>query len=386
MNVGVIGLGDRAGWIAGLLLEFGPDVKITAVADIDLEKAGTVLREKGVPPGSVKLYSDADAMLQNEELHGVVVGTRCSLHSRMAEKVMRRRIPLFLEKPVATKLSDIARLIELDREFGCPVVVSFPLRLTPLAKLAAEIIGSGRLGTVEHVQAVNNVPYGGIYYHGWYRDESETGGLFLQKATHDFDYITNILGIKPVAVCAMKSKRVFLGDRPAGLRCDACPEAGECPEGPFSLKHIRFEDSTGPMCCFAQDTGNEDSGSALLRYETGMHASYSQNFFARKGAAARGARFIGFKGTLEFDWYTDELKVFMHTSPRQETYKFDTAKMSHSGGDDPLALNFINVMRGREPSAAPLRAGLLSALTCLKARESAVTDTFQSIDLEALME
>jgi hypothetical protein len=32
------------------------------------------------------------------------------------------------------------------------------------------------------VQAINNVPYGSVYYHSWYRDPKETGGLFLQKA------------------------------------------------------------------------------------------------------------------------------------------------------------------------------------------------------------
>jgi len=81
------------------------------------------------------------------------------------------------------------------------------------------------------------------------------------------------------------------------------------------------------------DTGNEDSGSALIQYESGMHVSYSQNFYARKGAATRGATFIGYRGTLQFDWYTDELKVFMHHTPRVETHKIDSKAMSHGGGD-----------------------------------------------------
>ena len=48
------------------------------------------------------------------------------------------------------------------------------------------------------------------------------------------------------------------------------------------------------MCCYAVDTGNEDSGSALIRYETGMHVSYSR-IFARHKAGARGARLFGYK-------------------------------------------------------------------------------------------
>ena len=113
-----------------------------------------------------------------------------------------------------------------------------------------------------------------------------------------------------------------------------------------------------------------------------MHVCYTQNFFARKAAASRGARLVGYKGTLAFDWYTDEIKVFMHDTPRVETYKVDSAMMSHGGGDDVLAYNFINVMKGLEKSIAPMDAGLISALMCIKARESAENQMFQDITWE----
>ena len=79
------------------------------------------------------------------------------------------------------------------------------------------LVDSGALGDVVSVQAVNNVPYGGVYYHSWYRDAALTGGLFLQKSTHDIDYITHILGKRPVSVAALTSKMYFKGNKPA--RC-----------------------------------------------------------------------------------------------------------------------------------------------------------------------
>ena len=156
-------------------------------------------------------------------------------------------------------------------------------------------------------------------------------------------------------------------------------------ESPYNLHVSRGEtdriDATPYepyLCSFAVDTGNQDSGSALIEYETGMHVAYSQNFFARKGAAKRGARLLGYSGTLEFDWYTGELKVFMHHTPRVETYKVE-APGGHDGGDLALAQNFIQVMQKQVVSVAPLSAGLLSGLMCLKAQESTVTRTFQEI-------
>ncbi|MDO8685584.1 MAG: Gfo/Idh/MocA family oxidoreductase, partial [Clostridiales bacterium] len=322
---------------------------------------------------------DADQMLDSEELDGVMIGTRCSLHTKMALKVLKRNIPLFLEKPVSTNMDDLFALREAGKISKSEVVVSFPLRTSVMIKEVKEILDSGRIGTIEHVQAINNVPYGSVYYHSWYRDENEMQGLFLQKATHDFDYINYLLNIKPVKICAMSSKQIFKGNKSAGLYCKDCDDYGTCPESPFLLRHFAGEPVMGDMCSFATDTGNEDSGSALIKYETGMHASFSQNFFIRKKAASRGARLMGYKGTVEFDWYLNEIKVIMHHRPVVETHTFDTSSLSHFGGDLYLANNFINVMLGKEKSCTPLEAGLLSVLMCLKARESAVKDEFRDI-------
>jgi len=85
---------------------------------------------------------------------------------------------------------------------------------------------------------------------------------------------------------------------------------------------------------------------------------------------------------VQFDWYTDELKVFMHHTPRVETHKIDSKAMSHGGGDLVLVQSYLDIIRnpGSGVSVAPLQAGLLSVLMCLKAKESARTHTFQEVN------
>jgi predicted dehydrogenase len=383
IRLGVIGYGGRARHIVNLTRQTHPEVELCAITDVREEEIRSQLPDDGIDPQGVRFYGDPDQMLDNEELDGVVIGTRCSLHSGLAMKVLSRNLPLFLEKPVATNMADLVALRDAAAQSSSKVVVSFPLRMTPHVQLVKEIIDSGKLGSIENVQAWNNVAYGWIYFQIWYRDENETQGLFLQKATHDFDYINYLVGVRPASVCAMISKQIMKGDHPAALRCDECPEQDECPESPFNLYFTRHEteklEPSGRLCAFAVDTGNEDSGSAIVRYETGMHASYSQNFFVRGKAGRRGARLFGYKGTVEFDWATDEVNVFMHHTPRVETYKIDTSNMTHGGGDQVLVDNFVRVIRGEQESRSPLTDGLLSALMCLKAKESAGTDTFQEI-------
>ena len=376
MNIGVIGYGARARSVMDVVLNSEPGCRIAAIVDPQAQ-AIAAKREQAGLLGDIHYYATPEEMLSGEKLDGVLIGTRCSMHTDMALKVLPAGIPLYLEKPVATNMSDLIRLKEGWAAHPSPVVVGFPLRATSIVRQVKEIIDSGKIGTVEHVQAVNNVPYGAVYYQNWYRNEQETGGLFLQKATHDFDYITHVVGMRPTSVCAMTSKQVFRGSKPAGLKCVDCEEKATCPESSLK-KHP--PGALGEYCVFAVDTGNEDSGSALVRYESGMHVSYSQNFFARRGAAARGARFLGFKGTVEFDFYTGVVKVYMHHTPVVETYEFKDEE-NHFGGDEVLARNFIDLMKDPStPVVSSLEDGLLSALLCLKATDSARNGAFQSID------
>ncbi len=381
-RVAVIGYGLQIKRLLGIMKSQDESCEIAAIADIRSEIIQNEMIREGEDISGIRFYIDADEMLEQGPYDGVFVGTRCSLHTEMALKVLAKDLPLYVEKPIATTMDDLIRLRDAQRVSSSPVVVSFPLRVTPHVQLVKEIIDSGKIGTVEHVQAVNNVTYGGVYFHYWYRDEQETQGMFLQKATHDLDYIHYVLGTKPERVCAMTSKTIFTGSKPAGLKCKNCEEQESCQESPQNLRKAG-EVPIGDYCCFAEDTGNEDSGSVIVQYESGMHVNYSQNFFVRKKAGVRGARFMGYKGTVEFDWHSSDVKVYMHHSPIVETHSIDFSAFSggHGGGDDALIANFIDIMKGRtKDSVSPLGAGLLSTLTCLKAKESALTGTFQRIN------
>ncbi|MDG0812729.1 Gfo/Idh/MocA family protein [Cohnella rhizosphaerae] len=389
MRLGVIGYGTRIRNIVEEIVRIEPACRVTAIADIRneairAELAGTSIEERQRTRSEDIVYFDTpEEMIGGTQLDGILIGTRCSLHADMAIRALPSGIPLFLEKPVATNEADLLRLKDAFERSRSEVVVSFPLRETPHVRLAKEIVESGRIGTIEHMQVANNVPYGHVYFQYWYRDERETGGLFLQKATHDFDCINHLLGIRPTGIAAMTSKQIFKGDKPAGLRCEACDERLTCQDS-VVLRRQKGDDPHGEYCAYAVDTGNEDSGSALIRYETGMHASYSQNFFARKKAATRHYRLLGYKGTLEFDIYTNQIKVFMHHTHRVETYDIEPGPGGHAGGDNALAINFIDVMQGNSKSIFPLHDGLLSALMCLNARRSAENGQFQAIDGNAL--
>ncbi len=385
MRLGVIGYGTRSKDVISAMQKVDSSVMISSVYDFSTENVKRDMLDNNIDINKIAFYESIDDMLNSNNLDGVIIGTRCDSHTEYAVKVLPTGIPLFMEKPVATNMSDLLRLKEGAQKAKSPVVVSFPLRVTPQIALAKEMIDSGKIGSVEHVQAVNDCSYGGVYFHNWYRDEKVTGGLFLQKATHDFDYINYVLGIKPVMICAMNSKQIFKGDKPEGLLCRDCEVREDCLESTYGKPYSKGANQLEDGCVFAKDTGNEDSGTAIIRYETGMHAVYSQNFFVRQKSGIRGARFMGYKGTIEFDWYSNEFRVHMNHTPRIEIHKMDVDENGHGGGDFALARNFIDIMKGKtSKSVSDLDAGLLSVLMCLKAKESSQTNQFKDIVFPAI--
>lgn len=374
-KIGVIGLGHRIGQV--ISENITDAAKIVAVTDINPDKVKAAIDLcPQMYDSNLRVYDDADKMLAEEQLDGIFIGTRCDLHTYFAVKVMEKGIPLLLEKPVSTNMDDLKKLKDAMVMYNPKVMTSFPFRYNKLINLAKEIIDSGKIGTVEQVQAFNDVPYGRIYFHDWYRDDVLTGGLWLQKATHDLDCIDYILGMRPIEICAMESKQIFKGDMPEGLKCADCNKYNTCPESPKIITKVYNDRLLGDYCCFAKDTGNHDSATAILRYENGMHAAYSQNFFARKKAARRGGRYYGYKGTLEYDCETAEVKVYMHNTDRVDTYKLELSG-THFGSDAILFDSFLELMDGKGEST--LDAGISSALICMKAKESCEKSCFVKI-------
>jgi len=367
-KIGFIGYGLRSRTMLEAFRSVEADITVAAVADPRREEIEQQKRGDELFAGT-RYFDDALTMLDTAELDGVFIGTRCSLHTSMAIEVLNRNLPLFLEKPVCTSEEQYAALKEAARGKLDRAVVSFPLRVTAVAQEMKKIAQSGELGRITMVQAVNNVPYGSVYYHSWYRDPAETGGLFLQKTTHDIDYIRCLIGETPTRVFAHTEKLYFKGDKPANLHCPDCAEYRTCCESSYVVGKIRKEEVQGDCCCFAVDTGNEDMATATFLCPSGTIISYNQNFMVKKSAARRGCRLVGTRGSAEFDFYTGKIRHDCYDTAQTITHEFLPGNGNHFGGDEALALDYMNLLNGGKP-AASLADGLVSAACCLGARRA----------------
>lgn len=386
LRLGVVGYGGRAhGVVKDSLRAVEPEVTVVGVVDPAAERARERLAEIGC--AQAQFYETLDDLVAGAALDGLLIGTRCNLHADLAVAAARHPLPLYLEKPVAIEMDQARRLEEAYARGGPPVVVSFPLRVSPLCRQARAFIEQGEIGEPVHIAATNYVPYGVVYWEEAYRDYGITGGLFLQKATHDLDYMTYLMGAAPVRVAAMMTRhRVFGGARPAGLRCSACGETVTCPESPENRRRSDTSPKHDHPCLFSVDCGtpesgtNEDCSSCLVEFPGGGHGVYTQVFFVRRPEnGQRGANVSGYKGSVRFDWYSGDLTLVRNHVPVVQSAR--TAEgMAHFGGDQQLAMDFVDLMRGRiRASRAPLCTGLQSVYTCLAARESAATGRYVEV-------
>jgi len=385
IRLGVIGYGNRiSDVIKSCLRKIEPDMRVIGIVDPDEEGVRSRLAE--CDQKDVVFYEDIKEMVSKAKLDALAIGTRCNLHTPYAIEAAKYDLPLYLEKPVAISMEQAVALERAFEKSRCQVVVSFPLRVSPLCTLARQYIEKGAIGSPEHIQAVNYVPYGTTYFDEAYRNFEITQGLFLQKATHDFDYLSYLMGANIVRVAAMHTRgRIFGGKKRAGLVCSQCDEADTCLESPQNRKrNLSGGVLSDHPCIFSVDCGspqtgmNEDSSSALLEFTSGVHGVYTQVFYSRRDAASRGPTVSGYHGTVSFDWYKNELEYIRHHVPFADTVKADVG-MSHFGGDLELAYDFINTICDKGKSRTSIWMGIQSVYACLAAKESAEKGCFVKV-------
>ena len=163
IRLGVIGHGGRvSSFIKENLRAIEPDVRVVGIVDPD--RAGARDRLAECDRADVVFYDDLDALVREGRPDALMIGTRCNLHAPYAIEACRYDLPLFLEKPIAINMAQALALEEAYGRGGCPTIVSFPLRTSPLCELAADFLRKGVVGRPEHIMATNYVPYGAVYF------------------------------------------------------------------------------------------------------------------------------------------------------------------------------------------------------------------------------
>ena len=158
-----------------------PQIDLVAVCDIEREKAERNARNFGAR----RVYTDMEEMLDKEELDGVFVIGPAPQHYALAPHVLKRGIPVYVEKPSANLSAEAKELAEIAQANNTWGQVGFMKRFADLYLMAKDIIGRDEFGPLHKVSAkFAQGPYPQI----WGIDSAKRS-MLIGQLCHIFDLI-----------------------------------------------------------------------------------------------------------------------------------------------------------------------------------------------------
>ena len=153
-----------------------PDASLVALCDINLAQAETAAREvfdeggRGPRPA---LYTDYQAMIDQESLNVVMVGTMADVRPRVAIYALNAGAHVLAAKPMAPSLAEAEEMLQRAKEVDRILMVGYNFRFRDDAQIVHRFIRDGGIGTPRFARAwsfAESVPIRGSHYQaksGW---------------------------------------------------------------------------------------------------------------------------------------------------------------------------------------------------------------------------
>ncbi|GAA4264806.1 aldo/keto reductase [Frondihabitans peucedani] len=128
---------------------------LAGVASRSLERAQAFADEFGPQDAAagVAVYGSYDELFEDPAIDAVYIGTVHTEHVRLAMRALEAGKHVVCEKPMAVDHAGVMRLVEAARDAGVYLAEGFMYRFHPQIARFAELLESGAIGTIQHVDA-----------------------------------------------------------------------------------------------------------------------------------------------------------------------------------------------------------------------------------------
>ena len=115
------------------------------------------------------------------------------VHPEYALKAIAAGKPVFLEKPVARTVIEATQVVEAAEKANVPLMIGHVVRFFPEFALGRQMVLNGAVGKPAAIRTRRGggAPKGSL---GWFMDHNRSGGVLLDLAIHDFDWLTWTFG------------------------------------------------------------------------------------------------------------------------------------------------------------------------------------------------
>ena len=141
------------------------------------------------------LTADFDAVLADRAIDAVLLATPHSLHLPQVIAAAATKTHVFCEKPLALRRNYAARMFDVCREAGVVLAVGHNRRFWPSMRALRDIVTSGELGMLLHIEGHNSNENSEAITRGWRLSPEESpGGGLTGAGLHVLDAFVSLLG------------------------------------------------------------------------------------------------------------------------------------------------------------------------------------------------
>ena len=395
----IVGAGHRA-FVYSKLAKTNPEMlKIVGVADPNPIRRKKAMEEFGFSEDMC--FENAEELAKHGKLADTVInGPMDEQHLETAVPLLNAGYDMLLEKPFAPNEDEMRQIVDCAKKNNSKVMICHVLRYTPFYYGIKERIVNGEIGDIINIQTTEHVSYHHLstsYVRGkWANKDKCHTTMLLAKCCHDLDIMMWMMSeTKPTQISSFGGKVQFKPEnapKGAGTICmKDCPLVDTCVystkrlyidhpdrwafyvwsaleniENPTIEDKIALMKSDNPYarCIYKCDNNVVDHQSVLVNFASG--ATGTHNMVGGSAEPRRDIHIIGTKGEIFGNFEESKFTVLkINPSPDAHNEECDVEEVDlkvtgdmvgayggHGGGDERLAADFVQFVRGEKPSLA----------------------------------
>jgi len=389
LRMAIVGTGSRGSftWGQEVVAGYSDVVEIIGLCDHNGKRVEVAKKLIGT---SAPTFTDFDRMIRETRPETVMVTTVDATHAQYIIRAMELGCDVMSEKPLCTDERQAQAILDAQKKTGKKITVTFNARHGLKAKKVKELLMQKAIGDLISVDFHEylDTSHGADYFRRWHRLKENSGTLLVHKASHHFDQANWWVNSTPVSVTASGDLK-FYGRNNSfrGTNCRTCPHKKECKfywdvttNQRYVQLYVDCESEDGYLrdgCVWREDINIYDTMQVIVKYENGVHLSYTANtYLPYEGQAIS---FNGTKGRIDSNDFSgggfenDELRLTRSFGKSEVITDFGPRREGgHRGSDTSIHDLVFRGLPKDDPLGlrADVRAGVLSSMIGISARRS----------------
>jgi len=346
-------------------------IEFVAVAEPNDERRARFAALHNIKPENA--VTSWEMLLDRSKMADVVlICMQDKMHYEPAIKAFEVGYHVLLEKPMATSAKECIKMGEYAQKYNRIFSICHVLRYTDFYCTVKKLIDEGRVGEIVSLNQIENVGwwhFAHSYVRGMWGNTENSGPVILTKCCHDMDILLWMIDSDCTKISSFGSLRHFKeSNAPEGApdRClDGCLHKDECkyyaPKTylvtdkrfyPFQFmlctdqslesRMKTLETSRYGRCVYHCDNSAADNMVISMEFESGVTATFSVCAFSDR--CTRTLQIMGTEGEIIGDLEKNEITITEFATGRTDKIKLVEPISGHSGGDDGIMKNFINMV------------------------------------------